>query len=145
MVAAKVTTAEDLSSAIREQLDACGVDLDSLGCLSPDGSAVKVVCVPADLCSCLDELGRSPRDQVLMVRVDKETLAELDDWVQTEAVKSRSEAAALFIREGLKVRSSELDELKEALDGVAQARARLRDAARSVFGEAESGESEDAG
>jgi hypothetical protein len=78
------------------------------------------------------------------VRVDKETLRELDAWVETDAVKSRSEAAALFIREGLNVRSSELGELKDALDTVAKAKARLRDAARSVFGEPESAQPESA-
>jgi metal-responsive CopG/Arc/MetJ family transcriptional regulator len=69
-----------------------------------------------------------------MVRVNRETLEELDAWVETDAVKSRSEAAALFIREGLKVRSSELGELKEALADVAEAKDRLRDAASKVFG-----------
>lgn len=127
-------TSKQLWSAIREQLEAYGVDLESLGCCGPNGSPGKVVCVSADLRSCLDELSQSARDQVLMVRVDKETLRQLDAWLETDVVKSRSEAAALFIHEGLKVRSSELDELKEALDGVAKARDRLRDAARSVFG-----------
>jgi len=129
------TSSKELWSAIREQLEACGVDLESLGCCGPNGSPGKVVCVSADLRSCLDELAQSARDQVLMVRVDRETLSKLDAWLETDVVKSRSEAAALFIREGLKVRSSELDELKEALDAVAKAKARLRDAARGVFGE----------
>jgi hypothetical protein len=124
----------DLWTVIREQLDACGVDLDSLSLCGPDAAAMKVVCVPEDLRSCLDELGQSARDQVLMVRVDRETLEELDAWVETDAVRSRSEAAALFIREGLEVRSSELGELKEALDDVAKAKDRLRDAASKVLG-----------
>ncbi len=69
-----------------------------------------------------------------MVRVDAVTLADLDAWVETGAVKSRSEAAALFIREGLKVRGAELRELKEAIDGVDEARSRLRKKAREVLG-----------
>jgi len=138
MATERGTTSKELWSAIREQLEDCGVDLEALGCCGPNGSPGKVVCVSADLRSCLDELGQSARDQVLMVRVDKQTLREIDAWLETDVVKSRSEAAALFIREGLKVRSSELDELKEALDSVAKAKARLRDAARSVFGEPQS-------
>ncbi len=138
MTAAGREEARDLWTEIRERLEACGVDLDELSCCGPKGTQAKVVCVSADLRSCLDELGRSPRDQVLMVRIDRETLDQLDAWVETDAVRSRSEAAALFIREGLKVRSSELAELKEALDGVAEAKNRLRNAARSVFGGPES-------
>jgi hypothetical protein len=127
----------NLWTVIREQLDACGVDLESLGCCGPDGALMKVVCVSDDLRTCLDDLGQSARDQVLMVRVDTSTLEELDAWIETDAVRSRSEAAALFIREGLKIRSSELGEMKDALDDVARAKERLRDAARGVFGEPE--------
>jgi Arc/MetJ-type ribon-helix-helix transcriptional regulator len=69
-----------------------------------------------------------------MVRVDSETNDALDSWVQTGAVKSRSEAAALFIREGLRVRADELERLKGALDEVEAARERLRQQANHVFG-----------
>jgi len=50
-----------------------------------------------------------------MVRVDEDTSNALDAWVEAGAVKSRSAAAALFIREGLKVRDSELQDLKKGL------------------------------
>ncbi len=83
----------------------------------------------------MEEMGRSPRDQVVMVRVDSETSEALDAWVETGAVKSRSEAAALFIREGLKVRADELERLRGALTDVEKARERLRKEARKVFGE----------
>ncbi len=49
-------------------------------------------------------------------------------------MKSRSAAAALFIREGLKVRDSELQELKDALTDVDRARERLREKAKDVLG-----------
>lgn len=49
-------------------------------------------------------------------------------------MRSRSEAAALFIQEGLKVREQELDQLGDALQGVEQAKERLREKARDVFG-----------
>jgi Arc/MetJ-type ribon-helix-helix transcriptional regulator len=70
-----------------------------------------------------------------MVRVDEDTKKDLDDWVETGAVKSRSEAAALFMREGIKVRSGELERLREALDKVGQARKRLQEEARQVIGD----------
>lgn len=95
---------------------------------------VKVVCMAPDLKDSVKEMGESSRDQVVMVRVDGETAKTLDAWVATGAVKSRSEAAALFIREGLKVRASELDKLKDALGEVEEAKQRLRREAREVFG-----------
>ncbi len=98
-------------------------------------SKFKVVCVTPGLKDSVEEMGKTPRDQVVMVRVDTDTSESLDAWVQTGAVKSRSEAAALFIREGLGVRSDELDRLKGALDEVEEARERLRRQAREVFGE----------
>ncbi len=66
-----------------------------------------------------------------MVRVDQETAAKLDTWVETGAVKSRSEAAALFIREGLNVRASELERLNDALRSYADAKERLQREARA--------------
>ncbi len=98
---------------------------------------VKVVCVAPDLQDSVKEMGASSRDQVVMVRVDGETAKTLDAWVATGAVKSRSEAAALFIREGLKVRASELDKLKDALNEVEEAKQRLQREAREVFGREE--------
>ena len=69
-----------------------------------------------------------------MVRVDDDTVNALDAWVEAGAVKSRSAAAALFIREGLKVRDPELQELKDALTDVDGARQRLREKAEAVLG-----------
>jgi Arc/MetJ-type ribon-helix-helix transcriptional regulator len=80
-------------------------------------------------------MGRMPRDQVVMVRIDEDTKTALDDWVETGAVKSRSEAAALFMREGIKVRSGELEQLREALDDVGKAKQRLLEKAREVIGD----------
>ncbi len=65
--------------------------------------------------------------------VDEDTTKKLDAWVETGAFKSRSEAAALFIREGLKVHARELNELKDALEGVETARDNLKEKAREVF------------
>ena len=85
--------------------------------------------------SSLEELGKEVRDQVVMVRVDEDTRRKLDAWVASGAVKSRSEAAALFIREGLKVRATELERLGDAIQAVEEAKERLRNKARDVFGD----------
>jgi hypothetical protein len=127
---------------VREKLGERGIDFDRCGCgceRGPGGAApdtkptVKVVCVAPDLGQAVRELGREARDRVVMVRVDARTAETLDAWVQTGAVTSRSEAAALFIREGLKVRASELDRLTDALAGVEAAKDRLRREARDVL------------
>lgn len=126
---------EDVWDLVLDQLRAQGVDLEQLAC-APGASRgpLKVVCVAANLRESVDELGAASRDQVVMVRVDADTRRALDAWVETGAVKSRSEAAALFIREGLKLRHAELDELKDALRGVNDAKRELRDKARRVLG-----------
>jgi len=126
--------------SIQEGLEQAGIEVDlsgeTIGWSWPKkGKRVKVVCVAPGLKDSVDEMGKATRDQVVMVRVDSETSEALDAWVQTGAVKSRSEAAALFIREGLKVRADELESLRAALDDVEQARERLREQARQVFGE----------
>ncbi|MHC4423028.1 MAG: hypothetical protein ACYTE6_02455 [Planctomycetota bacterium] len=127
---------------VRKRLGERGIDFDLCGCGcggGPEAASaaskpqVKVVCVAPDLAQAVREMGEEARDQVVMVRVDARTAGTLDAWVETGAVKSRSEAAALFIREGLAVRASELDRLKDALAGVEEAKDRLRREARDVF------------
>jgi hypothetical protein len=125
---------------VRTELNQAGIDLETFGVRLEEiggkvGRAVKVVFVAPDLQESVDEMNREPRDQVIMVRVDEATVHQLDAWVKTEAVKSRSEAAAVFIREGLKVRASELEKLEDALAEVDRARERLHEKVKEVFGE----------
>ena len=119
---------------IKDELDRWGISLEAVSCddLTPD--CMKVVCMPAGLRESLDDLGSKPRGRVVMVRVDDGTSDKLDSWVATGAVKTRSEAAALFIREGLRVREQELSEMEAALSGVETAKDELRRKAREVFG-----------
>lgn len=121
----------DVWNEVKDHLTEAGVEIERLG--SEIGQAFKIVCVAPDIQDSVDEMGQSQRDQVVMVRVDLETAEQLDEWVKTEAVKSRSEAAALFIREGLKVRAHELEQLSEALADVDRAKERLKDRVREVF------------
>jgi Arc/MetJ-type ribon-helix-helix transcriptional regulator len=131
-------SSNDLWGVIQSELRDKGIDVEALSCCAPDTSCLKVVCLPTGLGQSLEELGQEVRDQVVMVRVDEDTRRKLDAWVGSGAVKSRSEAAALFIQEGLKVRASELDKLGEAIQGVEEAKERLRKKARDVFGEQDS-------
>ncbi len=120
---------------VQEKLNKLGIDIETCCDHIDYEGPVKCVVVAPGLKRSVQEMGASTRDQVVMVRIDEQTRKDLDAWVETGAVKSRSEAAALFIREGLKVRKSELEKLRSALDDVKQARAKLRDRAREVFGE----------
>jgi len=123
---------------LQEKLKEAGfdVELPDLSDVDPT-RACKMICMPFGLAATLEEMERKPRDNVVMVRVDDETKASLDAWIESGAVKSRSEAAALFIREGLKVRAKELRELEDALRDVEAAKDRLRRKARSVLREDE--------
>lgn len=124
--------ADDILGMIGRQLKDQGIDLDSL-CEKGIGAALKVVCVSPNLEESMRELGEATRDQVVMVRIDDKTSKTLDDWVEAGAVRSRSEGAALFIREGLKVRAEELGQLRDALADVESARRRLREKAKAIL------------
>lgn len=119
--------------AVEEALRQSGLDFDLPDLSDLDPAECKVVCVPLGLGDSLREMGKEARDQVVMVRVDDDTKQSLDAWVATGALKSRSEAAALFIREGLKVRAQELQELEGALRDLRRAKDRLERKARDIL------------
>jgi hypothetical protein len=124
-----------LLEKVEQSLRKLGIDIETACDIESAGKGVKCVVVAPGLGRSVREMEDSPRDHVVMVRVDAQTSKALDAWVETGAVRSRSEAAALFIREGLKVRASELGKLRSALDEVEAARQRLRDRAQEVFGD----------
>lgn len=126
-------------ATIRKTLDEVGIDIELPELEDLDPEECKVVCMPLGLSSTLRDMAKGSRDNVVMVRVDDETVRSLDAWIETGAVKSRSEAAALFIREGLAIRAEELRDLEDALREVEEAKERLRRKARSVLREEEEG------
>ena len=129
-----MTETTDIWTQVSKALEKFGIDFRIGTGDVADLADCTVMCLTGDMKSTVAEMGRSPRDQVVMVRIDEETKQALDDWVETGAVKSRSEAAALFMREGIKVRSGELEQLREALDEVGRAKQRLEERARQVIG-----------
>ncbi len=129
----KVAKKDNLWEIIQAQLLQQGVDLQALCKEGADPSNIKMVCIAPDLTESMQELGETTRDQVVMVRLDEDTTNRLDAWVEAGAVKSRSQAAALFIREGLKVRAPELDQLKDALGDVEKAKQLLREKAEKIL------------
>ncbi len=71
------------------------------------------------------------RGNVVMVRVNDETLEHLDMLVESELCKSRSEAAALLIGEGIKANQTLFARIREITDQIAGLRSQLREAVRS--------------
>lgn len=125
---------KDIWNLIQARLKERGIDLENLCCDEADGSSVKVVCIAPDLEASFKEMEMFPRGQTVMIRTDEETSRTLDAWLETGHFKSRSEAAALFLREGLKLRASELEKLTEALEQVKKAKERLHEKAGALFG-----------
>lgn len=125
----------DVWTQISTALEQHGIDFRIGTGGDSDLTDCTVMCLTGDMKTTVAEMARTARDQVVMVRIDEDTKNALDDWVETGAVKSRSEAAALFMREGIKVRSGELEQLREALDDVGRAKLRLEERARQVIGD----------
>jgi len=132
----------DVIDQISKTLEEHGIDF-RIAMAGDNLANCTVMCLTGDMKTTVAEMGRASRDQVVMVRVDEETKHDLDAWVETGAVKSISEAAALFIREGINVRSGELDELRDAIEEVGDAKKRLEEKAKQVIGD--TGSSDDSG
>lgn len=122
----------NLPPHILEALTQLGVDP---ALLDGAGDVPKIVVVSASLDDARQALKQTSRDQTIMARVDEATASALDDWVKVGAAKSRSEAAALFLREGLKMRADDLSRLSDALKAFEDAGARLRREGRAIFGD----------
>ena len=69
---------------------------------------------------------RTTRDNVVMVRVDKESLDKLDELVEAEIAGSRSEAAAYLISEGIRSREPLFDAISAKVAEIRQAKEELR-------------------
>lgn len=120
-----------LPAQVLEALAKLGIDPALLECA--DGEP-RVIVVQAGLDSARRALKESTRDQVVMARVDQATAAQLDRWVAAGVARSRSEAAALFLSEGLRVRAADLERLSTALGEFEEAKARLQREADAIFG-----------
>ena len=66
------------------------------------------------------------RGNVVMVRVNDETLAHLDMLVEAELARSRSEAAALLISEGAKANTQLFDRIRQITDQISALRSQLK-------------------
>ena len=69
---------------------------------------------------------RQVRDNVVMVRVDKDSLAKMDELVEAERAGSRSEAAAYLISEGIKAREPLFNAISAKVEEIRKAKEELR-------------------
>ena len=69
---------------------------------------------------------RYKRDNVVMVRIDVDSLKKLDDLVEAGISGSRSEAAAFLIVEGVKSRQGLFDRMADKVEEIRRAREDLR-------------------
>jgi tRNA A37 threonylcarbamoyltransferase TsaD len=67
------------------------------------------------------------RTNVVMVRVNDETLRYLDMLVEADICKSRSESAAFLIAEGVKANSALYERIAEVTEQIAELRRQLRE------------------
>jgi len=93
----------------------------------PDGDG-KVVS-PALKDEILLKLGKGlgDRGNVVMTRLDDADLKQIDALVEVEAFKSRSEAVAYFINEGIKARKDLLERVKPTVDKIRQLKKEARE------------------
>ena len=69
---------------------------------------------------------RQTRDNVVMVRVDKDTLNRLDDLVEAGMAGSRSEAANYLVVEGIKSRQTLFDTVAAKVEEIRKTKEELR-------------------
>ena len=69
---------------------------------------------------------RATRDNVVMVRVDADSLEKMDELVEAELASSRSEAAAFLISEGIKSREPLFDAISAKVAEIRKAKEELR-------------------
>lgn len=69
---------------------------------------------------------KATRDNVVMLRVDSESLEKIDELVDSGLTNSRSAAAAFLVEEGIKARSDLFDKIAEEAEVIRQAKERIR-------------------
>lgn len=77
--------------------------------------------------------GLGDRGNVVMTRLDDEDLKHIDALVEVEAFKSRSEAAAFFIRQGMQARKDLFDKVMPTVEKIRE----LKEQAKRELGNRE--------
>jgi len=73
------------------------------------------------------------RDNVVMVRINQESLKKMDELVDAGLFKSRSESAAFLIREGIKAREDIFNRIDKKINEIQKLKEELKDIVSSEF------------
>jgi Arc/MetJ-type ribon-helix-helix transcriptional regulator len=74
--------------------------------------------------------GLEGRGNVVMTRLNDDDLAKIDALVEVEVFKSRSEASAFFIKEGINARKDLFDKVMKTVDQIKE----LKEQAKESLG-----------
>jgi Arc/MetJ-type ribon-helix-helix transcriptional regulator len=66
------------------------------------------------------------RDNVVMTRLNDDDLKQIDALVEVEAFKSRSEAVAFFIKEGIQARKDLFQKVMPTVDKIRELKAQAK-------------------
>jgi Arc/MetJ-type ribon-helix-helix transcriptional regulator len=77
--------------------------------------------------------GLEGRENVVMTRLNDDDLAKIDALVEVEVFKSRSEATAFFIREGINARSDLFEKVMNTVNQIKE----LKEKAKESLGKSE--------
>ena len=69
---------------------------------------------------------KATRDNVVMLRIDSESLEKIDELVDSGVTNSRSAAAAFLVEEGIKARSDLFDKIAQETEVIRNAKERIR-------------------
>ena len=109
---------DDLASSVKEVAQKTGEALDKA--TESIGKAI--------------ESALAARDHVVMVRVNDDSLKSLDALVQSGIFKSRSEAAAFLISEGVKAQAALFERISERIKEIERLRSELKDIVQPTQG-----------
>lgn len=68
----------------------------------------------------------SGRKNVVMVRLNRESLSKIDDLVEAGVVNSRSESSAYLIEEGIRARTDLFDRISSKINQIRKAKLELK-------------------
>jgi Arc/MetJ-type ribon-helix-helix transcriptional regulator len=101
----------------------------------PECSGIGVICAtPEELPSLqnVEQIAQSirgvlkERGNVIMTRLNDDALEKIDALIEVEAFKSRSEAVAYFIHEGIKAKKDLFDKVKPTVEKIRQLKREAR-------------------
>ena len=121
--------AEDVKANVGAAADAVKKSATQVGSTAKDTINEAFKQVEAQMGSISQALGSALQDRanVVMVRVNNDSLHYLDVLVEADITKSRSESAAFLINEGIRANESLFNKIGDITDQISALKAQLRE------------------